>query len=235
MSANGFWIVRVQARTPDNDTYYGPFTSEERAQEAMENNPVIATAVEDDCEECYLVFVNNLHALTTDADNMNVCQKCRQVVTQDGHGSWVDDTDGDACPEGGVHVSRKPMVEYDQIVEGYKFEGDPQMCDTAQATVWVLHLNVHPSVKDAVLERMSELRDTTGFYNYGDSFEAWGETSQGDDDKHLAIYFRARHPLGRAYLTGAHLWAHATVAGGSRVGVNFAVSTAGDFAEQIEA
>ena len=27
------------------------------------------------------------------------CSKCDQTVRYDGYGSWVDDTDGDCCPE----------------------------------------------------------------------------------------------------------------------------------------
>lgn len=118
------------------------------------------------------------------------------------------------------------------------YEDDVNQHDKATCTTWVLHMNLHPLVKDAVLERMAVLPETTGEYTYGDSWTEWGEPTTDDTDRHMAIYFDATPR--RAAEIGTHLANHATFAGMKALGGDgadippFAISTSGDYAEQLE-
>lgn len=137
------------------------------------------------------------------------------------------------------------------------YESDPAQCDKETATAWALHMNIPEAARDAVLERMSELaavdsgvdlnhkvHGVTGRYTYGDSYVEWGEPSRGDDDKHMVIYFDAENTKytnqpNRAWWIGRHIADHAHVVvtraiGDAALDVTFAVSAAGDWAEQLE-
>jgi hypothetical protein len=118
----------------------------------------------------------------------------------------------------------------------------PLQHDTTTATVWTLHLNVRPEHKDAVLERMSVMPEVTGEFTYdGDSWKEWGEATKNASDQHLAVYFHATPA--KAKDIGAHLADHAQFAvarayGADALGVmnispTHAVSTSGDYAEQV--
>ena len=136
----------------------------------------------------------------------------------------------------------KTMVEYDYLNNDRSdprwYENQhPIQHEVRTATVWTLHLNIHPKCKDAVLSRMALLPEPTGEYTYGDSWFEWGEKAKSDTDRHLAIYFRADPE--KAQAVGYHLANHATFAamqvlGGDNAKIPpYAVSTAGDYAEQI--
>jgi hypothetical protein len=180
----------------------------------------------------------------------NTCFKCHQEVTlasQDFE-TWVDATDGDACPEGGVHGIRKQMEVYDHRRADSYERSHPTQHDTTTATVWVVHMQVEEPLLNTVLERMAVSPNTTGEYGFGDSWTEWGEAPHGPTDLHLAVYFRAKPHT--AYATAMHLWSAASIAAGRAngallarlkgttttpgVGNDFAVSTSGDFAEQIK-
>lgn len=137
----------------------------------------------------------------------------------------------------------KQMVEYgydkgDRADPRWYENQHPLQHDTATATVWALHLNLHESVLKPVLERMSVLPETTGEYTYGDSFREWGATPPDDEsDGHLVIYFHATPT--QAASIGYHMANHATIAAMQAFGAQganippYAVSTAGDYAEQL--
>lgn len=137
----------------------------------------------------------------------------------------------------------KQMYEYPYLNAGVDrhdprfYENVDIMHDVKTSTVWALHLNIHPKCKDAVLERMSILPEPTGEYTYGDSWTEWGEGTSDDADRHLTIYFDATPA--KAAAIGYHLANHATFAamqvlGGDNATIPpYAVSTAGDYAEQI--
>lgn len=113
----------------------------------------------------------------------------------------------------------------------------PTQHDTATATVWTLHINVHPSAKDAMLERASVLPETTGEFIYGDSWREWGEETDDDTNRHLGIYFDATPA--RAFQVAEHLCNHLVMAAVKAAGAQggsmpeWHVSTAGDWAEQV--
>lgn len=135
----------------------------------------------------------------------------------------------------------KKLREYAFIpeVSAGMYESDPTQLSLDTATVWVLHLKCPPSAAPLVLERLAQIPDTTGEYLDGDSWVEWGEEPADEDDHHLAIYYRARN-YGRARSVGEHLRTHAQSAC-LRAGIDlsfpdtdYAISTAGDFAEQIK-
>lgn len=151
----------------------------------------------------------------------------------------------------------KVMREY-KFAEGKGFyEDDDRFHNKATTTVWALHMNVRQDQLQAVLDRMAMLPETTGEYSYGDSWEEWGEPAKGADDKHLTVYFtlkayppgdapesagdRAMARMEVAWWVGYHLHNHASTAvllsnNTSRpLREAFAVSTPGDFAEQVAA
>lgn len=135
----------------------------------------------------------------------------------------------------------KQMVDYDYLNADRKdprfYENQPEQHDTATATVWALHLHVHPSVADAVLERMSVMPETTGEFTFGDSWRQWGEPTEGEHDGHMVVYFHAT-PV-QAAAIGFNLANHATFAAMTALGgdnadiAKYAVSTSGDYAEQL--
>lgn len=137
-----------------------------------------------------------------------------------------------------------PMYEYTynsavhQMDPG-SYENIPHMHDLATCTVWTLHLHVAPEHKQAVLDRMALLPFVTGEYIYGDSWTEWGEETDDDADRHLAIYFRAESAV--ANKTGFHLANHATLAALradretdlTEAKLEYAISTSGDYAVQF--
>lgn len=140
------------------------------------------------------------------------------------------------------NTPNKVMQPYDWNSRDYPadmfpdaYENQEHQHDLSTCSVWVLHLNIRPEAKGAVLERMSELPETTGAFIYGDSWEEWGEKSKGDDDMHLAIYFKA-NPR-EAWRIGSHIADHALVAAqrasNDAINTAFAISTSGDYAEQL--
>jgi hypothetical protein len=129
----------------------------------------------------------------------------------------------------------KSMIEYKHSERYY--ENRPSQCDKRTATVWCVHINVHPSAVDAMLERASVLEETTGEYIYGDSWKEWGERTDDDTDRHLAIYFHATPE--RAEAIGNHIATSLTMAAVKAAGGDsgpippHAVSASGDWAEQV--
>lgn len=142
----------------------------------------------------------------------------------------------------GAKPEVKRMVFYDYLNNDRSdprwYENQhPEQHDVKTATVWALHINLHASCKDAVLERLALVPEVTGEYTYGDSWGQWGEEVEGDDDGHMVIYFHS--PPEQATFIGYHLANHVTFAAMKKLGGDsatipaHAVSTAGDYAEQI--
>lgn len=144
----------------------------------------------------------------------------------------------------------KAMVEYG-FAEGDRTEGHwyenqfPIQHDVSTTTFWALHLRMPAyrqpeeaeAAKNAVLERMAMLPEVTGEYTYGDSFRQWCEPSEGGADLRLCIYFTATP--GRALSVGEYLAHFAWIAIDDGVipafnASTYAISTAGDYAAQIE-
>lgn len=117
------------------------------------------------------------------------------------------------------------------------YENIDAMHDMSTCTVWVVHMNVHPSVKDAVLESMSTMAETTGEYTYGDSWKEWGEDTDDDTNRHLAIYFDATpnraKEVGDFLVTVATFAAMRSMKGDNATIPPHAISTSGDYAEQF--
>lgn len=121
------------------------------------------------------------------------------------------------------------------------YENQEHQHSTETATVWALHL--HPPYadkepgenffRDRILERMSVLPEPTGEFTFGDSWTEWGEPAHDEDDLHMVVYFHATPD--RAKGIGMHLANHAAFAcyGHANTGVTYAVSTSGDYAEQL--
>lgn len=115
----------------------------------------------------------------------------------------------------------------------YIYEMDDVQLSTDTATVWALHLRVDQGAKGEVKRAVgTELPPDltsriTGEFTYGDSWEQWGEECQGDDDIHMVIYYKAAPE--EACAVGTKI-AESLCATRDR----FAVSTAGDYAEQLE-
>ena len=150
--------------------------------------------------------------------------------------------------------SRKSMIPYaynkgDRNDPRWYENQHPIQHNTSTATVWTLHLNARPEILGAILTAMSEASETTGEYTYeGDSFQEWGTPAEeyakfnkGDpmDDQHLAIYFRAKPEdaaiLGASLATQASDAARMALHGYDALALPLphAVSTAGDYAEQV--
>ena len=110
------------------------------------------------------------------------------------------------------------------------YEHDPVLLDAATATVWALHLHVPdgPEARGEVLKRLSLLPHVTGEFTHGDSWSEWGEPKDGEDDCHMVIYYRAAPH--RAWEIGVEI---ANRTGLDMDPTKFAVSTAGDYAEQV--
>jgi len=138
-----------------------------------------------------------------------------------------------------------------KVMYVYGFEGtnvsghDPRFYENVDTmhsldtcTVWALHMHVHPSAVNAMLERAAVLTETTGEYTYGDSWTEWGEETEDDADRHQTVYFVATPA--RAKDVGDHIANSLTVAGVRALGGDMgnvpahAISTSGDYAEQIK-
>lgn len=133
-------------------------------------------------------------------------------------------------------IKPKQMVDYDYAnadrTDPRWYENQDHQHDVTTATVWVLHLHVRPEDKDAVLERMALHACPTGEYTYGDSWRQWMETSEGDDDVRLGIYINA--PTDSAARLADTLALNAAFASRNpNIATDYALSTAGDFAEQL--
>lgn len=136
----------------------------------------------------------------------------------------------------------KPMVEYAYDASTRDdprwYENQPDEHDTSKASVWVMHMPLAENCLSAALERMALMPETTGEYTYGDSWIEWCEPATEDSGKRLGIYFRATPA--QANGIGYHLANHCTIAamhslGGDNATIPpYAVSTAGDFAEQLD-
>lgn len=162
---------------------------------------------------------------------------------------------GKPFKEGGL-----AMTEVDLIMQPYdnpatctdKYENDPVQCDKNTATYWALHMRVHPDQYEAVMQRMAlctqwSEEKPTGEYLWGDSWVEWGDTPRSENDMHLTVYFDSDPSpefIGKgwtrqdwAWYVGQHLHNHAVYAveqaGLGDLPLDFAVSTAGDFAEQV--
>lgn len=119
----------------------------------------------------------------------------------------------------------------------------PLQHDTSKATVWTLHVEAGPKIVQPILERMSVLPETTGEYLFaGDKWVEWGtpiESQSVLDEQHLAIYFHATPAT--ALEVGTRLAEYATQAAVKvldpyerlMMPLPHAVSTAGDWAEQV--
>lgn len=121
------------------------------------------------------------------------------------------------------------------------YEENPHTLDRDTAQVWVAHVHVHdPAAAPAMLRRAALYSVTTGEYGWGDSFVEWGEPPHDERDNHLAIYYSAQrggaYNVGNLIATGAFMAAMRELQTDvENVGdVMFAISAAGDFAEQIE-
>jgi len=150
-----------------------------------------------------------------------------------------------------VRMEGKVMRLYDYRSDQYPaelfpdhYENQDHQHDIYTATVWTLHLNVHPEAREAVLERVSQLPEATGEYTYGDSWREWGEETADDDDRHMCIYFTAEPK--QAYRVGAHIADHVHVVAtrarsdllvlleATHPNLNFAISTSGDYSQQLQ-
>lgn len=115
------------------------------------------------------------------------------------------------------------------------YENQPAECRIGTAKHWTVHFQVPDSESvGLVLDRVRQLSGAglTGEYVYGDSWIAWGEKPQNDDDKVLHLYFVAETPE-LARQRGTHIANHAYFSVRNTVSIDYAISTAGDWAEQI--
>lgn len=181
----------------------------------------------------------------------------RYIENQGSNGAWRDflqdcadvENDMDATHEEIVQdiAGQVEMREYALGRDGRgKYEDDPRECSTDTASVWVVHLNAQlcsTKAIEVVLDRVGMVGQNlrvTGEYAFdGDSWEEWGTPATDDyQHKHLAIYYHASPS--EAFLIGeriaifAFAYLQATMVNPrSLTPTDFAISTAGDYAEQV--
>ena len=133
-----------------------------------------------------------------------------------------------------------------RFVEGHggSYENDhPKQHDIQTATAWCLHLEVQePRRVRPILEALANVpvRATSGrltgeFIEEGDSFAEWGEPREEGQSGRLGIYFVAAS-IPEAQATGNFMAGIALRAAGEfadDLAKHYAISTAGDYAEQI--
>jgi len=109
------------------------------------------------------------------------------------------------------------------------YENQPEQLDPQKATVWALHLHVDADEYHKIMKVAPNLPRITGEYTYGDSWLEWGEENKGDDDGHLVLYFDAYHDHADAVGSSIVSFLLSTI---NRPIPDYAVTTAGDYAEQ---
>lgn len=136
------------------------------------------------------------------------------------------------------------------------YESDERQCRKDTATAWALHVNFPPEFTGTVLALLNEMlalqesgeRDygLVGRYlDEGDSWEEWGEPSKGDHDHHFVVYFSGENTryadqpdrvwwLGSDIATHIYMRVIRSAEETFHPNLTFAVSTAGDFAEQVK-
>ena len=242
------------------ETWHGPFFTEEAATRWLDARLELDYKDSVDGHVAVLNLVDSADMAAPEAINTQAFTILKMAEAGQGKPAGTEPTAIFNRPDIETMIGWKQMrvYNYNSQVDGGNpalYENQPHQHDLYSCDVWALHLDIPAEAKDAVLEvlrKLPEEHGITGEYTYGDSFQEWGE----GEGTHLVVYFKHDNTVyadqpwsvwwaGERIANIAYaivfarteddtlLMKRAKLPTGATVTTHFAVSTSGDYAEQV--